>query len=133
VNRNDLVARVSLAHDDGIAVGVDGEATVHEVSWVLSCYPRPDLIQLGDPAIHVRKSRVAREPECFAVAWGRASGKALLLSLVYDWNTVLQHHEGNRILCQGQVAGERGKAFDVVVFQEGTVQARVQGCVFQRA
>lgn len=114
VDADDLLAAEALAHDDVLTIAVNWVGLVAtRIVAVLFDGPRANLVELLDVLVKVAVSVVSSRPERFTVAWSARSRELVLLTLVNNRNTILQHSEGDGVLDPSLVRGFAGEAWVV--------------------
>lgn len=113
-----LHAVVSFASNKSAVVVVDSSVVVcHEIVRDRGDVI-PDVVDLLDPLVQGGLGVVFRRPESFTVKRVGASTEVLFLSLVDNWDTILENGEGNSILGENHVRLGRWEARFIVVLHE---------------
>ncbi len=121
VHADELGARGPLAQRDGLGVGRRGPGLVAHVR-VAVCGNGlvPDLVEFLDPGVQLVVGGVVRGPQRLAVVGVAGAAEVLLLALVDDGDAVHQDGEGDGVLGERDVRGQRREARVVVVLDEGS-------------
>lgn len=114
---------VGLLHGDDVRVRVRRVRLVGDVAARLGHGGVADLVDGRDPLVEVRVRVVTRRPQRLAVVGVGAARVLLLLAVVDDGDAVCQDREGDRVLDEVCVAGQRCESDLIVVLHEAAQRA----------